>query len=899
MGVLDTAKPFYRLELFEPGATDAKFIISPNIFLDTERPSDDAQISQDIYLTDLNVTSRLGGVINLCELKIKHGPGNAPAIKLNSKVKVYLGYYYLDSTQGAEYSLVYTGYVARINVHLQETELECRSQLHQLNSVKKKMTYSTMMTLDEVINKLAIDEGGLELASDGIAQTDIKKQPGFSISENKSLLDHIKSMAWYSCLYLYMDVTDNFHAAAWAPGDLTARSGDEEREWISERDKTESGSTSVYKHELTFGRDLIACDFTLTPGSASSIQVICLMSSGEDTADTLEPPIVEYTPSDGADPDLPQKTYNISHVTREDAEKIAENLYFTLNINLVGKANTLGSPQIRLGDGISITGDIYEVDPYQNLDFSSANSSGSDLASKVFQVIRINHIFNNSDGFITRLDFVDARATPEAEGGEGGEEEEEEEEGEEEEDEEEEEEEEEEEGEEGEEEEEDEEEEDEREEIEFLKLPGINFNFDSAIVLTRDLGDIKGIINVVNETEAKVLIAGHTDRMGTDTYNLNLSLLRAKSVLAICTGNRSTFREILDSGKWKIEDYQMILNDFGFYNGPEDGKERPENNEAIRDFQVYYNANLRSPLEESEADTGTEEADEEEAPEIAIDGIIGNQTWDAIFRTMVRVMDANIDDAKFVDTRIIGCGEFRPIERPSEDQVRSEINRRVEFLLYPEETFPDIRGQPASRDATNAAYNDELFRFEEITFDTILPNLPLGEMTVTDLSWNADVARRGETLNLTANVENVGDDTKAVIEIYEFDTDGKHDLIKKIETKVKNGRIDEKWDYEYIKDTDEIPTEEESEKGYNPPEYFFIIDIGGTKFGELQESGLLGFKDFIEINLKDINNEPIADQEFTLQLPNGSEINGKVNSEGYARVDDIPPGKVRIKFIKE
>jgi hypothetical protein len=412
MGVLDTAKPFYRLEIFEPEATTPKFVISPNVFLDTEKPSNTDQASPEIYLTDLNINSNLNGEINICELKIQHNPGNAPAISIESKVKVYLGYYYLDSSQGAEYSLAFTGKLTRIKVRMQSTSLECRSSLYKLTRIKKKITYNTLMTIDEIINKLAIEQGGLELASSGIAQTDIKKQPGFSISDNKSLLDHIKLFSKYCCLYIYMDAEDKFHAAAWAPGDLRARSSDEEKEWISERDKNESSSTNSYKHELKFGRDLIECNFKLTEGKASAVELIGFMSFGDEEVHTIEPPKVEFTPSDGGDPDLPKKVFKISYITREDGEKIAENLYYALNINLVGKLVALGSPQIRLGDGVKVTGTIYDVQPFQSMDFSSPNSSGSDLESKIFQVVNINHRFNNKEGFITRLEFVDAQATP-------------------------------------------------------------------------------------------------------------------------------------------------------------------------------------------------------------------------------------------------------------------------------------------------------------------------------------------------------------------------------------------------------------------------------------------------------------------------------------------------------
>lgn len=410
MGTLDTAKPFCRLEIFEPEATEPKFVISPNIFLDTEKPSDDNQASSDIYLTNLNINSQLHGSVNICELTIKHNPGNAPAIAMESKVKVYLGYYQEDYSQGAEYSLVFTGHVTRVNVQLQKTELECRSDIYKLSSLRKKIAFSTQLTINEIIQKLAIDEGGLELASNGIAQSQITKQPGFSISEQKAILDHLKLMSDYSGLNIYSDVNDKFHAGDWVEGDLKDRSNQQDKEWLSSRGKDESSSSDLYKHVFTFGKDLIACDFELSRGKASSVEIFGFKPFSDDTVHTIDPPKVEFTPSNGGDTDLPKKVFKLSHITREDAEKIAENLYYRINRQLIGKIKVLGSPQVRLGDGAMIQGDIYDKQPFENLDFTDDSGNKSDLDKKVFQVAKVNHRFNDAEGFVTRLEFVEGRS---------------------------------------------------------------------------------------------------------------------------------------------------------------------------------------------------------------------------------------------------------------------------------------------------------------------------------------------------------------------------------------------------------------------------------------------------------------------------------------------------------
>ena len=170
---------------------------------------------------------------------------------------------------------------------------------------------------------------------------------------------------------------------------------------------------------------------------------------------------------------------------------------------------------------------------------------------------------------------------------------------------------------------------------------------------------------------------------------------------------------------------------------------------------------------------------------------------------------------------------------------------------------------------------------------------------VKNMKWSAKEAKRGDILTLSANVENVRDNTEVKLVIYEFDQDGAHDRITELPAIVKSGKIEVNWEYEYHEDTDEIPTEEELKKygkHYNPPEYFFTVKIGEKEFGKNQESGLLEFKDWIEIQLTDLNEAPIPDEEYILHLPDGSERKGKLDSNGYAKEEDVSPGRCTVEF---
>jgi hypothetical protein len=173
-------------------------------------------------------------------------------------------------------------------------------------------------------------------------------------------------------------------------------------------------------------------------------------------------------------------------------------------------------------------------------------------------------------------------------------------------------------------------------------------------------------------------------------------------------------------------------------------------------------------------------------------------------------------------------------------------------------------------------------------------------INITNLKWGQEEARRGDIVKLSADIEGIPDDSEVMIYIYEHDQDGAHDFIAKFPVIVKDKKIETEWEYEYHEDTDEIPTDEELKeygRSYNPPEYFFVVDVYGAKFGKEQESGLLEFKDWIEISLKDEKGVAMGDIEYELTLPDNSTRKGKLDSNGRATEKDVPPGRSKVRFL--
>lgn len=178
----------------------------------------------------------------------------------------------------------------------------------------------------------------------------------------------------------------------------------------------------------------------------------------------------------------------------------------------------------------------------------------------------------------------------------------------------------------------------------------------------------------------------------------------------------------------------------------------------------------------------------------------------------------------------------------------------------------------------------------EMKSDTLKVILPI---KVTNMKWGQKEARREDLVKLSADIEGVPDETEVMIHIYEHDQDSAHDFITKFPYRVKNKKIEAEWEYEYHEDTDEIPSDEEMQKygkSYNPPEYFWAVDIYGKRFGKKQESGLLEFKDWVQIEVYDALGDDLPEADYRITLADGTEKKAHLDENGIIEIDNLPPG---------
>ena len=142
-------------------------------------------------------------------------------------------------------------------------------------------------------------------------------------------------------------------------------------------------------------------------------------------------------------------------------------------------------------------------------------------------------------------------------------------------------------------------------------------------------------------------------------------------------------------------------------------------------------------------------------------------------------------------------------------------------------------------------------------------------VTVSNMKWSAEEARRGETLKLTADVVGCPSGTEMTVIIYEYDVDGAHDRISELEGIVENGKIELTWLFDYQDSTIKINTEEKTQDfdknlHYSHPEYFFTLKIGDWEYGKNQESGLFRFKDELNFRPLDEDGEPFPNKKYII-----------------------------------
>jgi len=117
------------------------------------------------------------------------------------------------------------------------------------------------------------------------------------------------------------------------------------------------------------------------------------------------------------------------------------------------------------------------------------------------------------------------------------------------------------------------------------------------------------------------------------------------------------------------------------------------------------------------------------------------------------------------------------------------------------------------------------------------------QIIISKMGWDRSTIKRDENTTLSIEFDSpVDNDTDADVFIYEYDQDGNHDPVTQFKTTVNNKKIELTWHFTYFSDTDDIPTDSELKKynrAYNPPQFFFVVNIDGVSIGKNRKAASL------------------------------------------------------------
>lgn len=215
--------------------------------------------------------------------------------------------------------------------------------------------------------------------------------------------------------------------------------------------------------------------------------------------------------------------------------------------------------------------------------------------------------------------------------------------------------------------------------------------------------------------------------------------------------------------------------------------------------------------------------------------------------------------------------------------------------------FEDKAGNPVSgihyklKDTQNKESQSSLRPDGKILRDAV----PEGDaevelMSLFNAKWSKEKAEADDTVKLTVESEGLKDDEKISFNIYRRDLSGADAFVEKIESKIKGNKADVEWKIGKQSDSDDDEDgSEELKDTYSSPEYYFIVLHGSVL---KTRSGFLYIEDFLEIEMKDEEDNPISDEEYIIFAPNGEVRNGKLDKNGYTKEEKLPGGICSVRF---
>lgn len=205
-----------------------------------------------------------------------------------------------------------------------------------------------------------------------------------------------------------------------------------------------------------------------------------------------------------------------------------------------------------------------------------------------------------------------------------------------------------------------------------VRLVGVHFDTSKCFMRPSAINGMKQVVTICSEnTSGKLLVIGHTDTSANDSYNLDLSVERAESIMAFLKGDVDSWGLWYNDDKpyekrWgNTEDMQMVS--------------ALPCTQTITGFQEWSNTTYGSGLK--------------------VDGVAGPKTRKALIYAYMALEGTTLPDE--VGVEVHGCGEYFPMDNESDsfgsDGVHAQENRRVEMLCFSGDITPAVPGKKAKK----------------------------------------------------------------------------------------------------------------------------------------------------------------------------------------------------------
>ncbi|HWR84085.1 MAG TPA: PAAR domain-containing protein [Candidatus Deferrimicrobium sp.] len=165
---------------------------------------------------------------------------------------------------------------------------------------------------------------------------------------------------------------------------------------------------------------------------------------------------------------------------------------------------------------------------------------------------------------------------------------------------------------------------------------------------------------------------------------------------------------------------------------------------------------------------------------------------------------------------------------------------------------------------------------------------------ITKACWSAPTARDGEKVKLKVETAGIDPAAMASFQVWERSINTADKQITVIENiQLSGGKAEPEWQYVYVDEDDAAPQAGKPPKPkYFSPTYYFTVAIDNQQ----ARSPILGYKDYVELYLKDGDDQPIANARYRVFLSSGEVREGQLDGNGYKKIEKVPPGKWSVQF---